>query len=111
MDLDNKKIVTVKNENGLSSDKTIFHYFQKGKTITAKYKGGCVLEGFIIGKELQSSKIELLYQCLTIEGELKAGRSEGVVSKTTDGKLKLNFDWNWLNGDLSGGKSEYIEID
>ncbi|SHG19679.1 hypothetical protein [Flagellimonas flava] len=111
MNLDNKIFVTTENKSGLSSDKTIFHYFQNGATITAKYKGGAILEGHIIGKQAQDSKIELLYQCLTTDGELKAGHSKGTVSKTENGKLKLEFDWNWLNGDLSGGKSEYMELD
>jgi hypothetical protein len=111
MNLEGKKFVTTENKSGLSSDETIFHYFQSGTTITGKYKGGSILEGLIIGKQTQDSKIELLYQCLTTEGELKAGESRGTISETQNGKLKLQFDWNWLNGDLSGGKSEYIEIE
>ncbi|HKK89403.1 MAG TPA: hypothetical protein VJ917_11195 [Saprospiraceae bacterium] len=111
MNLNNKKFVTIENESGLSSDETIFHYSQIGNTIIGKYKGGAILEGQIIGKQTQDSKIELLYQCLTTEGELKAGESKGIISKTENGKLKLEFHWNWLNGDLSGGISEYIEID
>ena len=102
--------MTTENKSGLSSDETIFHYSQSGNTITGKYKGGSILEGMIIGKQTQDSKIELLYQCLTTAGELKAGESKGLISETKNGKLKLEFDWNWLNGDLSGGKSEYIEI-
>lgn len=111
MNLDNKKFVTSENKSGLSSAETIFHYSQNGTTITATYKGGSILEGLIIGKQIQHSKIELLYQCLTTEGELKAGKSKGTISETKNGKLKLEMDWNWLNGDLSGGKSEYLEID
>lgn len=111
MNLDGKKFVTTENKSGLSSDKTIFHYFQSGTKITGKYKGGSILEGLLIGKQTKDSQIELLYQCLTTEGELKAGKSKGTISKTHNGKLKLQFDWNWLNGDLSGGKSEYIEIE
>ena len=111
MNLNDKKFVTTENKSGLSSDQTIFHYFQNGTIITGTYKGGSILEGFIIGKQIQGSKIELLYQCLTTEGELKAGESRGKISEMQNGKLKLEFDWNWLNGDLSGGKSEYREIE
>ncbi|MEO1053730.1 MAG: hypothetical protein AAFX87_24045 [Bacteroidota bacterium] len=111
MNLDKKKFVTVENKSGLSSEETIFQYFQTGTTITGNYKGGSIEEGFIIGKQTDDSKIELLYQCLTTAGELKAGESKGTISEVQNGKLKLEFDWNWLNGDLSGGKSEYIEIE
>ena len=111
MNLNNKKFVTTANKDGLSSNETIFHYFQNGNTITGNYKGGAIAEGLLLGKRIQDSKIELLYQCLTVEGELKAGESKGTISKTQEGRLKLEFDWNWLNGDLSGVKSEYTEID
>lgn len=103
--------MTTQNKSGLSSDETIFQYSQSGTMITGQYKGGAIIEGLIIGKQTKDSRIELLYQCLTTEGELKAGQSRGCISKTQNGKLKLEFDWNWLNGDLSGGKSEYIEIE
>ena len=110
MNLDNKKFITIENKNGLSSSETIFHYFQSGTVITGKYKGGAIQEGFIVGKQIEESKIELLFQCLTKEGDLKVGESKGIISENQNGKLELKFDWNWLNGDLSGGKSEYIEM-
>ena len=110
MNLDNKKFISIENKNGLSSNETIFHYFQSGTVITGNYKGGAIKEGFIVGKQIEKSKIELLFQCLTKEGELKVGESKGIISENQNGKLELKFDWNWLNGDLSGGKSEYIEI-
>ena len=110
MTLDNKKFITIENKNGLSSSETIFHYFQSGTVITGKYKGGAIQEGFIVGKQIEESKIELLFQCLTKEGDLKVGESKGIISENQNGKLELKFDWNWLNGDLSGGKSEYIEM-
>ena len=110
MDLNNRKFITVENEKGLSSNETEFHYFQNGTVIKGQYKGGAIQEGFIVGKQIDSNRIELLFQCLTKDGELKVGESKGIVTVNKDGKLKLQFDWNWLNGDLSGGKSEYIEI-
>jgi len=110
MNLNDKKFVTTGNKDGLSSDQTIFHYYQNGTVISGNYSGGAIQKGYVIGKQTEESKIELLFQCLTTEGELMAGASKGSISETADGKLQLKFDWNWLNGDLSGGKSEYIEM-
>jgi hypothetical protein len=110
MNLNNKKFIATENKSGLSSNETIFHYFQNGNTITGNYKGGTILEGFIVGKKAKTSHIELLFQCLTENGELRVGESKGTISENKNGRLELKFDWNWLNGDLSGGKSEYIEI-
>ena len=110
MTLDQRKFVTTDNEHGLSSNETIFHYYQNGDVITGTYKGGAIVEGFIVGKQTGEFTIELLFQCITNERELKVGASKGIISESSSGKLKLNFDWNWLNGDLSGGKSQYMEI-
>lgn len=110
MNLDNKKFITTENKNGLSTNETVFHYFQNGQVITGQYKGGAIQEGFIVGKQTDESTIELIFQCITKDGELKVGESKGVVSKNLNGKLELSFEWNWLNGDLSGGESHYTEI-
>lgn len=111
MNLNDKKFVATENKKGVSSSETIFHYYQKDSTITGTYKGGAVLEGFVVGKKTVPSEIELLFQCITEDGELKSGKSQGVISETKSGTLQLKFDWLWLNGDHSGGVSHYIEID
>ncbi|WP_420386341.1 hypothetical protein [Roseivirga sp.] len=110
IDIDDKKFVTVENTKGLSSSETIFHYKRSGQVITGTYQGGAIIEGFVVGKQLNEDSIELLFQCLTNTGELKAGHSRGKIFMRENGKLGLKFDWAWLNGDLSGGKSEYIEV-
>lgn len=110
MNLDNKKFKTKENKEGLSSNETIFHYSQKNNIITGKYSGGKILKGFLLGKELSENRIELLYQCLTTDEQLLAGESSGIVITNEEGLMEIKFDWNWLNGDKSGGKSQYIEI-
>ncbi|TVZ54899.1 hypothetical protein OD91_0136 [Lutibacter sp. Hel_I_33_5] len=110
MNINNKRFIAIENKSGLSSNETIFHYFQKGNTITGKYNGGEILEGFIIGKKTDVNQVEFLFQCLTKDNELRVGESKGIISKNKSGKLELKFEWNWLNGDLSGGTSAYIEI-
>ncbi|MEL6534546.1 MAG: hypothetical protein AAFQ98_04000 [Bacteroidota bacterium] len=111
MNLHDKRFVALENESGLSGSETVFHYFQQGEVITGTYQGGAILEGSIVGKKVAEDKIELLFQCLTQDKELKVGQSEGEITEDASGKLQLKFTWNWLNGDLSGGKSEYLEID
>ncbi|MEM6717951.1 MAG: hypothetical protein AAF611_01415 [Bacteroidota bacterium] len=110
MILHRKKFITTENKNGLSSDETIFAYLQEGTTITGTYKGGAIKEGFVVGKQISDTEIELVFQCITNTGELKAGSSKGIISKNAEGKLLLNFTWKWLNGDQSGGTSSYIEL-
>ncbi len=108
--MDNKIFKTLENDAGLSSSETTFHYSEHNNIIKATYQGGSVAEGMIIGKRLGQNNISLLYQCITTDGVLKSGTSIGTVSKNQEGRLVLEFDWQWLNGDQTGGKSQYIEI-
>lgn len=110
MNLNNKRFIAVENKKGLSSSDTVFYYSQYQNIIRGTYKGGEIEEGFIVGKQVGDSRVELLFQCLTKDGNLKAGESKGIISQNQSGKLELKFEWNWLNEDLSGGTSAYIEL-
>ena len=111
MNLDNKKFIATLNDSGLSSNETLFRYSQEEDVITGRYSGGEILEGNVVGKKITDTGIELLFQCLTVDGELKCGESIGQISEDDEGRLRLYFDWKWLNGDGSGGTSVYIEVD
>ncbi|OJJ17324.1 hypothetical protein BKI52_31995 [marine bacterium AO1-C] len=111
MNLHNKKFRAVANNQGLSSNETTFQYYQKGETITGVYNGGKIVEGSIVGKQTGDYTIELLFQCLTTEGELLSGTSQGTLTLNQAGKMEIQFDWHWFNGDQSGGKSHYIEVE
>ena len=111
LSINNRQFITTGNESGLSSKETIFYYYESNNVVTGNYRGGEIIEGQIIGKKLPNNSLELAFQCVTKDGELKSGQSKGVVSKNDQGKFSLSFDWVWLNGDLSGGKSYYIETE
>ncbi|WP_203257724.1 hypothetical protein [Hyunsoonleella ulvae] len=106
----NNKIFSLidNSENGQVNSETLFKYKQDGNLITADYSGGSVIYGKIVGK-LNKDKIEMLYQCLTLEEELKAGKAIATISLTKDNKIKLKLHWQWLNDTNEKGTSEYIE--
>lgn len=54
--------------------------------------------------------IELLYQCLTTDGEILAGWSRGTVGVDRAGHTTLTFVWGWLSGATGGGESSYVEL-
>ena len=110
MNLNNKKFVVTSNESGLSSDETIFSYYEEEDVISGTYEGGEILEGTVVGRKISESELELRFQCLTVSGELKCGQSKGQISKDEQGRLRLHFDWEWLNGDCSSGQSAYVEL-
>ena len=61
MNLNNKRFITIENKKGLSSNETVFYYSQYQNIIRGTYKGGEIEEGFIVGKQVHNSRIELLF--------------------------------------------------
>ncbi len=98
-------------ENGEVSTDTLFYYKQNDNLVTAEYHGGTIKYGKIIAKQNENNTLEMLYQCLTTDGELKAGSAYAKVSKNKEGKIQLDLNWQWLNGDKSSGTSIYLEVD
>ena len=107
----NKKFVLVENsENGQVNTETIFEYQQQVNLVTANYKGGSITYGKIIAI-LDNDRLDMLYQCVTTENELKAGKAIAKISKNENGKIILDLDWEWLNvANAEKGKSRYIEV-
>ncbi len=59
--------------------------------------------------ELKDNKLKMLYQCLTTDNELKAGKADAEISLTENNKIKLKLNWEWLGKKNNNGISEYIE--
>lgn len=107
----NKKFALIQNsDNGQVNTETVFNYNQDGNLVTADYFGGTIKYGKIIA-ELKDNELNMLYQCLTTDNELKAGKALAQISLTENDKIKLSLDWEWLTNGSEKGKSEYIEIE
>lgn len=108
---DNKKFALIQNsESGQVNSETIFEYQQKDNLVTADYHGGTIKYGKIIAN-LKNDELNMLYQCLTTDNELKAGKAIAKISFSDKGKIKLSLDWEWLTNGSEKGNSEYIEIE
>ena len=109
--LNNKVFMSVSNTaNGDVNSATRFYYSQKGVVISARYEGGVVQLGSIIGKMLDAESFQICYQHLTVTGELRAGQCTTHIELLDNDVIKLVENWQWLNGDLSTGHSELIEV-
>jgi len=114
--LHNKTFTLVQNsEHGATDSQTIFHYQQEGDLVTADYSGGSIRYGKIIAR-LENDHLQMLYQCMTNEGELKAGKASAKLSFNEPAsplgrseKIKMQLDWEWLNDSKKKGRSEYLE--
>jgi len=105
----NKTFYALQNsKNGTVNSDTIFKYKQDDNLVTADYHGGTIRYGKIIA-ELRGDQLHMLYQCLTTENELKAGKAIADIS-LINGKLNLKLNWEWLDAKKKKGTSEYIEV-
>ena len=107
--LHNRRFAVSNNTHGLSGAGTVFHYLVEGEAISGSYQGGRIRVGTQVGRVTGADTIELLYQCLTLEGELLAGWSRGTVGVDQAGRTTLSFVWGWLSGATGGGESSYVE--
>ncbi len=106
---DNKTFVLLENsEKGRASATTVFQYQQNGNLVTADYSGGSIRYGKIIAR-LEGAKLHMIYQCMTTEEELKAGRAIADISLTEASKIHLRLNWEWLGEVEGNGVSEYVE--
>lgn len=108
--LNNRRFTVANNTQGLSGSGTVFHYQVEGDAISGTYQGGRIRMGQQVGRVTGRNTLELLYQCLTTEGELLAGWSRGTVGVDHAGRTTLTFVWGWLSGATGGGESSYIEF-
>ncbi len=106
----NKTFLLVDNSNnGKVNKATKFEYKQEGDLVTADYYGGTIRYGKIIAK-LEADKLIMLYQCLTNENELKAGKAIAQITINENKKIQLHLNWEWLNKSGEKGSSEYVEV-
>lgn len=108
--LHDRYFVPAENLQGLSSIDTVFHYQLQDDAIVGTYAGGRVARGNLIGRATGPDTIELLYHCITTDGELLAGWSRGRVGAGADGRTTLEFMWGWLAGAQGDGESRYVEV-
>jgi hypothetical protein len=108
--LNNRRFTVAGNTQGLSGTGTVFHYLVEGDGISSTYQGGRIRMGHQVGRVTGVDTIELLFHCITTEGEILAGWSRGTVGVDEAGRTTLAFVWGWLSGASGGGESSYVEV-
>ena len=86
---------------GEASAATVFDYHQEGDLVWARYEGGAVRLGFLVGTRL-GDRLEFRYSQLNEEGETSSGRCSTQVVVLPDGRLRLEEDWAWESKGGSG---------
>ncbi len=81
---------------------TEFTFDQIGDIFSARYRGGPIVDGYLIGKILPGDLIGFRYVQADKDGRLDAGVSTGVISRLPDGRLRLTEDFQWTTRPGSG---------
>lgn len=77
--------------------------------ILGNYYGGTIKTGNVVGRWIDQATMDMLYHCITVTGELKAGRALANFSRDSSGLLQMHLDWQWLTGDRSKGTSQWVQ--
>jgi hypothetical protein len=108
---DGKVFESVSNSaSGDVSSETRFHYHQSGDLVWATYEGGAVRFGTLVARVEESDSLDVRYQHLTVEGELKTGICRSVPEVLEDGRLRLHESWRWTSGGEGSGRSIVEEV-
>jgi hypothetical protein len=88
-------------ESGAVSPATEFRFEQFGNVVSARYQGGVIIDGYLIGL-LEGASLHFRYVQTDSEGRLDAGVSDGSLERLADGRLRLIEHFQWLTRQGSG---------
>lgn len=73
---------------------TVFEYRQDDEVVWARYRGGAIALGFLVGVRSGGS-LSFRYSHLTAGGETASGRCRSTIEELSDGRLRLHERWQW----------------
>jgi hypothetical protein len=80
---------------GVVSGDTILVFEQIGKVVSARYRGGSIVDGYLIGL-CEADTLQFRYVQVDDQGNLDAGVSTGEIEWLADGRLRLIERFQWL---------------
>lgn len=93
--LDGRRFQDVTNRRaGDVGANTTFEYHQDGELVWARYSGGSIVLGFLVGTR-QADTLNFRYSHLTSAGETASGRCDSTITVLSDGRLECRERWQW----------------
>ena len=90
-----------KAEMGEATAATVFEYHEDDGVVWARYEGGVVRLGFLVGTR-DGDRLEFRYSQLNVKGETSNGRCATTITILADGRIRLDEDWSWESKPGSG---------
>jgi hypothetical protein len=87
--------VAATDAGGVVSSETIVLFEQVDNVVSARYRGGAIVDGYLIGL-YEAPALQFRYVQADIHGNLDAGVSTGTIERLPDGRLRLIEQFQWL---------------
>jgi hypothetical protein len=100
-DLEGRRFAAVDNASGEVDASTEFVHHEEGDVVWARYAGGGVRLGFLVGTR-EDDEIDFRYTQLNPEGETSTGHCRSRIARLPDGRLRLEEKWEWESRGVSG---------
>lgn len=108
-DLNGVRMATAESDSdGVVSAETIMLFEQAGNLVSARYRGGNILDGYLIG-QLAGQSLHFRYVQADGNGNLDAGVSDGTLDRLADGRLRLFERFQWITRP-GGGTNIFEEL-
>jgi hypothetical protein len=88
-------------DTGQVDAKTLFVFSQHGNTVSARYWGGAVELGYLVGR-VTADRLVFRYCQVDVKGDVHGGRSTCRVGQLPDGRLRLQEHFHWESREGSG---------
>jgi hypothetical protein len=80
---------------------TVFEYVEDAGIVHARYAGGAVRLGFLVGTR-EGDVLRFRYAQVRGDGSTATGRCESRIEVLEDGRLRLHETWAWESRDGEG---------
>jgi hypothetical protein len=94
--------------SGVVSSETVLVFEQVRDVVSARYRGGSIVDGYLIGR-LDGATLKFRYVQADVHGNLDAGVSIGKIERLPGGRLRLVEEFQWLTRP-EGGTNVFEEI-
>lgn len=84
------------------------HYRQRGDLVWARFAGGAVVTGALVGTCAADGRLDLVYCQVLTGGDVVVGRCTSTPQVLDDGRIRLREEWHRLDRAGSRGVS-YID--
>jgi hypothetical protein len=111
LDYRNRRFVGVVNyDSGDFTIETVFHYRHEHDVVWGTYHGGGVRFGTLIATVGADGSLDMRWQYVNTEGQLKTGMCQSTPEVLSDGRIRLHESWQTTDGPERRGTSVVEEL-